>query len=234
MRQINHITVRSPRVRKALDLAFVTDLHDGPFDDLLPHLEACDAILITGDMVDRHHDGYRNAIRFMQTVPEIAPTFYSIGNHERKFKHIDLYWPHVESSRATVLDNRFVAFEGLVLGGLSSRQGGPEVSWLADMASQEGFRLLMCHHPEYFRRYVRPFAVDLTLSGHAHGGQVRIGRQGIYAPGQGLLPRWTSGFYEDGRLLVSRGLTNATWAPRINCACELIILHLEGEESRHA
>ena len=57
--------------------------------------------------------------------------------------------------------------------------------------------------------------------------QVRIGKQGIYSPGQGVFPRLTSGFYYDDRLLVSRGVTNATWAPRINCSCEVIILHLE-------
>ena len=86
----------------------------------------------------------------------------------------------------------------------------------------------MCHHPEYFRRCIAPFDIDLTVAGHAHGGQVRIGKQGVYSPGQGLLPRLTSGFYDDGRLLVSRGVTNATWAPRINCGCEVIMLHLEG------
>ena len=61
---------------------------------------------------------------------------------------------------------------------------------------------------------------------------MRIGKQGIYSPGQWLFPRLTSGFYEDGRLLVSRGMTNATWAPRINCECELIILHLEAENGQ--
>jgi len=99
------------------------------------------------------------------------------------------------------------------------------------MAAQPGFRLLMCHHSEYFRKHVAPFDIDLTVSGHAHGGQVRIGRQGLYAPGQGILPRWTSGFYFSDRLLVSRGLTNATWAPRINCGCELILLHLEAQHA---
>ena len=98
------------------------------------------------------------------------------------------------------------------------------------MAKRPEFRLLMCHHPEYYPRHIAPHDIDLTLSGHAHGGQVRIGKQGLYAPGQGLLPRLTSGFYDGGRLLVSRGMTNATWAPRIRCKCELIILRLEPAE----
>lgn len=89
----------------------------------------------------------------------------------------------------------------------------------------------MCHHPEYYPKYVKTLDIDLTVSGHAHGGQVRIGRQGLYAPGQGLLPRLTGGFYDDGRLLVSRGLTNSTWAPRLNNPCELVLIQLLPEES---
>lgn len=234
MRQINYISITSEKIEKPLNLGVVADLHNGPFEELLPALKGCDAILIVGDLVERHHDEYQNAIRFLEAAPEVAPTFYAIGNHERKLKSLADYWPHVERSRVTVLDNCFQRFEGIVLGGLSSSKGKPDTSWLPDMAAQEGFKLLMCHHPEYFRRRVRRHEIDLTISGHAHGGQVRIGRQGLYAPGQGLLPRLTSGFYYRNRLLVSRGLTNATWAPRINCDCELIILNLSPKEASHA
>lgn len=232
-REINHITVRSEKITKPLTLAVFTDLHDGPFEALLPELAKCDAILIVGDLVERHSGDYLNGVRFLQAAPDVAPTFYAIGNHERKHPKRDAYWPHVEKSRVTVLDDAFMPFEGIVLGGLSSRKEPKKpVPFLADMAAQPGFRLLMCHHPEYYARLVKPHDIDLTLAGHAHGGQVRLGRQGLFAPGQGLLPKLTSGFYDGGRLLVSRGLTNATWAPRIHCACELIILHLEAENGQ--
>lgn len=244
-RCINHITVRSPKIHEPLKLAVVADLHDGPFEDVLEVLKQCDAILIVGDLVDRHSGGYRQGVRFLQTAPDIAPTFYAIGNHERKHPRREEYWPHVEKSRVTVLDDRFVSFGGIVLGGLSSIRVGENEHglqlqlvekklFLRAMAAQEGFKLLMCHHPEYFADSVLNRDIDLTLAGHAHGGQIRLGKQGIFAPGQNLLPKLTSGFYHDGRLLVSRGMTNATWAPRINCACELIVLHLEGEHGQGA
>ncbi len=231
-REVNHIHVRSPRIREPLTLALVADLHDGPFDDLLPLLTGCDAILIVGDLVERHAGTYQNAIRFLDAAPDIAPTFYAMGNHERKLKALADYRPCMERSRVTLLEDRFVDFHGVALGGLSSRERtAPPPSFLHEMAAQPGFRLLMCHHPEYYPRYVAGHDIDLTLSGHAHGGQVRIGRQGFYAPGQGWFPRLTSGFYYDGRLFVSRGLTNATWAPRINCPCELVLLHLDKEDA---
>ena len=230
-REVNHITVRSPRIRRPLTLALAADLHDGPFEALLPHMAGCDAILIVGDLIDRHSGGYEQGLRFLQAAPEIAPTFYAIGNHEWRHPRIGEYWPHVEKSNVTVLDDRFVPFDGIVLGGLSARRDAHQAApFLEEMAGRQEFRLLMCHHPEYFARLVQPYDIDLTVSGHAHGGQVRLGRQGVYAPGQGLFPALTSGFYEDGRLLVSRGLTNATWAPRIHCPCELIILHLEAAD----
>ena len=235
--QINHITVQSPKIVHPLTLAVCPDFHNGKAGPVLTACQGVDAILIVGDLVDRHAkrtNGYDNAVRFLNEAPDIAPTFYSIGNHDRLLPCREEYWPHVERSRVTVLNDRFVEFGGIVLGGLTSRRDGPESGWLSDMAAQEGFKLLMCHHPEYFQQHIAPFDIDLTLAGHAHGGQVRIGKQGIYSPGQWLFPKLTSGFYYQDRLLVSRGVTNATWAPRINCACEIIMLHLEPEETANA
>ncbi len=93
------------------------------------------------------------------------------------------------------------------------------------MAARDGFKLLLlCHHPEYFAPLVQGLDIDLTLAGHAHGGQVRIGSQGIYSPGQGLFPKLTSGFYFDDKLFISRGMTNSACAPRRWCPCELVVI----------
>jgi predicted MPP superfamily phosphohydrolase len=92
-------------------------------------------------------------------------------------------------------------------------------------SSVEGFKLLLCHHPEYYPRYIRERDIDLTLSGHAHGGQWQIVGRGIFAPGQGLFPRYTGGVYE-GRLVVSRGLTNTVSVPRFGNPTELVRIHL--------
>lgn len=243
--QINHITIHSGRITSPVTFAVCPDFHNGDVDLTLAACQGADAILIVGDLVDRHDrrtNGFDNAVRFLNEAPTVAPVFYAIGNHERKLKTLADYWPHVERSRVTVLDDAFVDFGGIVLGGLSSIRVGKEEHklplqlvekkpFLRAMSEQPGFKLLMCHHPEYFPTAVLNRDIDLTVAGHAHGGQVRIGRQGIYSPGQWLFPKLTSGFYYNDRLLVSRGVANATWAPRINCACEVIMLHLEGEHA---
>lgn len=67
----------------------------------------------------------------------------------------------------------------------------------------------LSHYPENIAEYA-DFGFDLVLSGHAHGGQWRLGRRGLVSPGQGLLPKYTSGLYAAGdtKMVVSRGLRN--------------------------
>ena len=66
--------------------------------------------------------------------------------------------------------------------------------------------------------------VDLIISGHAHGGQWRVFGRGIFAPGQGLFPKYTSGLHE-GRLIISRGTSNTGGViPRIGNPCEVVCI----------
>lgn len=99
----------------------------------------------------------------------------------------------------------------------------PELDWLKDFETQEGFKLLLCHHPEYRDRYLKGRKIDLILAGHAHGGQIRILDQGLFAPGQSLLPRYTSGVH--GNMVISRGLSNtASFIPRLGNPPEIVYL----------
>ena len=234
-RQVTEVSVSSRKIAEPLTLAVVTDLHNGDYQDVIPWLKRADAILIVGDLVNRHKETFHNAVRFLRDAPDLAPTFYAIGNHEWKFKRRAAYWPQVEKSRVTVLDNHFVPFRGILLGGLSSApQGEVDAGFLAEVDGEPAFKLLMCHQPEYFQRYVRAHDVDLTVAGHAHGGQVQMMGRGLYAPGQGWLPRWTHGFYFSGRLLVSRGMTNSTGLIRVNNPCELVMLRLQKDGTHEA
>ena len=99
----------------------------------------------------------------------------------------------------------------------------PDLNWLKDFERQDGFKLLLCHHPEYRDRYLKGRKIDLILAGHAHGGQIRILDQGLFAPGQGLLPRYTSGVH--GNMVISRGLSNtASFIPRLGNPPEIVYL----------
>lgn len=90
----------------------------------------------------------------------------------------------------------------------------PDLSWLESMERQDGYKILLSHHPEYYTRHLKNAAVDLILFGHAQGGQWRISGKGIFASGQGLFPRYTSGVH-DGKLIISRSLSNTKAVPRL-------------------
>ena len=229
-RTVSRIVWTDPRgaLLRPLTAAVAPDLHNKPFDDPLPHLRGVDVILIPGDLTNRHRPGHTaHAAAFLAAAGKIAPTFFSLGNHERKMygdRHPS--WMHQEG--VTLLDGSCVLFrEDLLLGGIGSGAGRPAgTGVIPRMARFRGFRLLLCHHPEHYPMAVAGHGIDLTLAGHAHGGQVRLFGRGLYAPGQGFFPEYTSGLYDGGKLLVSRGLSNHGPVPRLFNPCELILLTL--------
>ena len=228
-RQLTEYTFRSEKIERPLRLAVAADIHSSPFEDVLEEFTRCDAVLIPGDLVDRHRRNNENAYRFLEAAPECAPVFYSIGNHERKFRDRAAYLEKVRTSKVTLLDNESISFMGIRIGGLSSvKEKQPDMAFLDRFEKEEGYRLLLCHHPEVYRDFVSGRDIDLTLAGHAHGGQIQIAGHGLYAPGQGLFPKLTHGLYDGWKLLVSRGMTNGAKPriPRIGNPCELIILNL--------
>jgi predicted MPP superfamily phosphohydrolase len=143
----------------------------------------------------------------------------------------------IRASGVVLLDNRAVSFMGVNIGGLTTGYAvgekqshflptpPPCLDFIEEFASADGFKRLLSHHPEYYPAYIKKHTIDLTLSGHAHGGQWRFFGRGLYAPGQGIFPRYTSGMY-DGRLIVSRGLSQKCIVPRINNDTEIVLVKL--------
>ena len=233
-RKRTEYTVASGKIPETLRLAVAPDIHSADFSDVLDDFARCDAVLVPGDLVDRHRRDNRNAERFLKEVPEIAPVFYSLGNHEIKYRRRESFEKRIEKSRVTLLRNDWVEFRGILIGGLSSAFRKPNTAFLDSFEEEEGYKLLLCHQPEDWRDYVRGRKIDLTLCGHAHGGQIQVCGRGLYAPGQGLFPKFTNGFYGDGAMLLSRGMTNAAKprVPRIKNPTELVILTLEGAKTK--
>ena len=234
----------------------IADLHNRPYFHIIQSLSdhRPEIICIAGDLVyggspDRKHlliQTQKYVLPFVRACCGIAPTFLSLGNHERSLANADLQ--RIRDTGCIVLDNGWTAFKGMVIGGLTSHyvldyrrfregkrelypvchQGAsiirkPDTEWLTDFEKQPGYRILLCHHPEYYPLYLKNMKIDLILAGHAHGGQWRIGQHGIIAPGQGLFPKLTAGIH-DGKLVISRGLSNRTLIPRLNNPTEIIYI----------
>lgn len=221
-------------IKEPLTACFLSDLHECDYKPVMELIEnnAPDFILIGGDYIHNREE-YKNGMQFLSVCTTKYPVFCSIGNHEIKYgKEITA---DTKAKGAVVLDNSDTEFKDLRIGGLSSgytseQQGHlsktptPDLEFLSRYSEKDGFKILLSHHPEYYMKYIKNTNIQLTLSGHAHGGQWRFFNRGIYAPGQGLFPKYTSGMY-DNRLIVGRGLGDSYKVPRINNDHEFIVLH---------
>lgn len=228
-------------------LAVASDLHGMDHSYLLELLAAQkpDLILIPGDLTydEALRDEQNKAYDFLEKAAKIAPTYYSLGNHEIACYHKGNPWRHptpipltpeikarIAKTGAVLLDNESVSVGELTVCGLTSGINGkrnePNREVLDRFSKECGYRILLCHHPEYFMPYVRKTDIELTLCGHAHGGQWRWFGKGTYAPGQGIFPKYTSGVLEN-RCVISRGLGNHTMIPRIFNKPELVVIDLE-------
>lgn len=100
---------------------------------------------------------------------------------------------------------------------------------VADKLSKAtGYKIMLSHFPSNMSESFRGKDIDLVLSGHMHGGQVRIKDNGVYVPGYGLFPEYTEGRYtfSSSVLIISSGLGDHTILPRINNSHQLVIVNI--------
>jgi len=204
----------------------VSDLHNAEYRDLLPLLADADALLMPGDAVNRYWQRFRRAVEFIAEASRAVPTFVGIGNHEMHIARFEEFRTSVTQTDATLLFNDYTRFGELVIGCWYRPENYGQRDMLPAMEAEEGVKILMCHRPEDYMHRLRQSRVDLVLAGHAHGGQVRLWGRGLYAPGQGLLPKYTRGLI-DGRMIVSAGASNNVPIPRIGNPCEVLWIELD-------
>lgn len=128
---------------------------------------------------------------------------------------------------AEVLDDRTVEICGLTVTGLNgaSLKNGK----LFKIAPEGNRDILLAHEPQHIENYSKA-DYKLILCGHAHGGQWRIPftKQGLYAPGQGVFPKYTSGVHtcDNSKMVISRGLGNSEFPLRLFNRPEIVVLEL--------
>ena len=223
---------------------------------------APDLIVLTGDLVDSGYysrtygtDGERLTLGLLARLTAIAPVYYVYGNHELVLLDDPVYncfRMDVEALGVTLLNNETetirrggasisiagiqdpaTLYKDLTYAGLSGSQEKTQAMLdnVVNGLRAEDFVLLLAHRPEYFNLYVESKA-DVILSGHAHGGQVRIPvAGGLYAPGQGAFPTYDAGLYQaDGTsMIVSRGLGDSKFPFRVFNPPEIVAVTLQTE-----
>lgn len=184
--------------------------------------------LLTKLMPKSKKANLENVHRFLRRAVKIAPVYMSLGNHEQKLLPQD--YRFLKETGIILLDNTDVPVTvrdfHFTLGGLSCWD---YESWLPTFLNRKDYRILLCHKPDMVERVLSDNDIDLILSGHTHGGQMRIGRKGrgFFVPGQGLFGKLAHGRFFDGRLIVSAGCANTVVCPRFFNPRELVMLEVK-------
>lgn len=230
----------------------LSDLHGGDFDgDLLFNKIVAgkpDVVIMAGDMANakfEFSDG--SIIRLLRKLKGKIPVYYGIGNHEARLKwspekfgvSYKKYLSSVSKNGAVVLDNEslFLDEYGVSLTGLTltedyyrkfTKKKTDEEAIKDFVGEKPNFEILIAHNPEYFEEYSKRGS-ELILSGHLHGGIMRLpNKLGAISPRFSLFPAYSGGMYKrrKSRMIVSRGLGQHTIPVRVFNTCELVFIDL--------
>lgn len=254
---VRKYTFSSDKVKKEITFAFLSDLHDKKYgknnSKLLDAIDKVkpDALLVGGDMiVASPEETNTNAKGLMNTLAQKYTVYHGMGNHEYRS---DLYrekYGEMYDEYSKPLMERGVIFlrnKAVLLEDYNIEIRGVEIdrkyykrftvrhmddSYMEEiLGKNEGthYEILLAHNPDYFNQY-KDYGADLTLSGHVHGGLVRMPFfGGIASPAVRFFPKYDGGLFtkEKSNMVVSRGLGTHTLPVRIFNPAELVVIHLK-------
>ena len=210
-------------------IVVLSDLHGAEFGednaDLFETVaeQAPEYIFYLGDLEDKYRGPEPG---FAETVAAglsaIAPTYYVTGNHEWAIGDVPELKERLEAQGVTVLSNSFVTLERngdtVVLAGIDDPNGyadqKPPETVAAEVyaACGDPFWMLLAHRNDHFEAQYSLLGADLVLSGHGHGGIIRLPfTDGLLSTDRTLFPSYTAGLYgaNGSALFVTRGLGNS-------------------------
>ena len=227
-------------------IAVLSDLHGARFGERNEKLfdavaEARpDYIFYLGDIEDQ----FRGAVpgypeELAEGLTAIAPTYYITGNHEWAVGGVPQLKETLTAHGVTVLSNQALLLErdgqSLVLAGIDDPNGYADQKTPEALAAEiyaacgDPFWVLLAHRNNLFPDRYSLLGADLVVSGHGHGGLVRLPfTDGLFSTDHTLFPSCTAGLYEahGSRLFVTRGLGNSGSTFRLFNRPEIAVLTL--------
>ncbi len=252
---VEEFTYVSTRVPEGFDGCVVvqlTDLHGAVFgegnEELLEKVRAQkpDYIFLTGDLQDRYRETPASyAVELGRACAEIAPTYYVTGNHEWAFPNVRELKRDLEETGVVVLTNEYVYLsrggDMAVLAGIDDPNGFADQKTPEELAREiealpgDPFWIFLAHRNNYIESEYRLLGADLTVSGHGHGGLIRLPfTDGLISVERTLFPSYTAGFYtaNGAEVFVGRGLGNSGSSFRLFNRPQVVALTLrKGEDS---
>ena len=247
--QVERLTFSSSRLPEGFDgctVVVLADLHGAVFGEDNQRLletvsnQAPDVILLAGDLLDRFRETpHSYAVDLGRRLAAIAPTYFVTGNHEWALPDVPALKEALTEAGVTVLDNRFVTLERggdqILLAGVDDPNGYADQKTPEELAEEvhaawgDGFWLLLAHRNNLFAPRYSRLGADLVISGHGHGGMIRLPfTDGLISVERTLFPSYTAGFYEENSstAFISRGLGNSGPSFRLFNRPEVAVLTL--------
>jgi predicted MPP superfamily phosphohydrolase len=243
---VQQYVIEDARIQDEIRIALISDLHASLWGegqgDLLAALAAEEphAVVLDGDLFDMRGKP-ENTMTLLYALADAYTCYFIPGNHEYQTNDFASVEADVAKAGIPILSGDSVLISSgdtsVELFGIDDGWGGKkkQLQQIADAAaarSDDVYSIMAIHVPNAIESYLQ-YGFDLTLCGHTHGGQFRIPGilNGLYAPGQGLFPKYGGGRYDfdDQTLIISRGLSKKPYlVPRIFNPAELVIVTLKG------
>ena len=220
-------SVRLPAAFDGLRIAVLSDLHGSTLGEknrkLLSAVSAAepDIIVVAGDLEDQSRGHDQAWVEHLAAeLMAIAPVYYVTGNHEWAIGHVPELKKTLSQAGWSVLSNDVVPLENngetIWIAGIDDPNGyadqkSPEAV-AAELKDAEAFWVLLAHRNNLFENQYSLLGADLTISGHGHGGVIRLPlTDGLISTERTLFPSYTDGFYEanGATVFVSRGVGNS-------------------------
>ena len=246
---VTEYNYKTEKTDASFKFVLLADLHNKQFgndnDRLVAKVRAQDPefIVIAGDMVVKTSDDISVAVGLVRRLSEIAPVYYTYGNHEQFMEALDPE-PFLAEAGAIMLNNKMVKYtvdgDEIIIGGLKQypfyefdapNYENEERYFFDDFleAQKDEFSLLICHYPEAYCWGLKEYNIDLMLAAHAHGGIIRLPfLGGMYVPDRGWFGGYDKGFYstDTATMLVTTGLGQSNSVPRINNPPEICVVNI--------
>lgn len=252
---IREYECHSDKLKKGMKVVLLSDLHSKEFGreneklfQAIKRLEP-DMVWIAGDMYTSvRGESTKTAEALIRKLAMLCPVYYGNGNHEQKTRIYpkeyggiyEAYRKNVEKAGVCHLVNESIVlpeFNMEIFGSeigreyygkfkkISMKEG--ELEKLLGKPDKERFNVLIAHNPDYFEAYA-DWGADLTVSGHVHGGLMRLPfLGGVISPALRLFPKYDGGEFHKGgaAMILSRGLGTHTLPVRIFNPGELVVIH---------
>lgn len=256
---VTNYKIESPKIPKSFDgfkILHLSDLHNFSYGEdnkrILDKVDEIkpDIVVLTGDMVNSDSKNFNTFYKLAKNISSKYEVYYIMGNHEMKLPGNDQVKlkAHLKSLKINLLDNtqkilkkdnEYINIYGLeqpiytyknnLKKNKTENLTLEKMQQLLPLPDTNKFNILLSHSPFDFEIFSK-WGADLVLSGHVHGGLIRlpfIG--GVLSPERALFPKYSGGEYtlNNSKMILSRGLGNGTVNLRILNNPEICVIELK-------